>query len=176
MAALLIVFELAFIINTTISTALNFFVAKSKFIGLAQSMIKKYQKKKTDESTSGTPLVSLDESGSAINEPEKRDSKETILNERSQVILTFIIYIITVVIAFYSDNVILTKRYNQNIGIYIDNKGKEHVILNKCPHLGCSLIFNEIEHTWDCPCHASRFTIDGKCIIGPSNKDITFKD
>ena len=112
MAALLIVFELAFIINTTISTALNFFVAKSKFIGLAQSMMKKYQKKKTDESTSGTPLVSLDESGKETNEPEKRDSKETILNERSQVILTIIIYIITVVIAFYSDNIITIDNFN----------------------------------------------------------------
>ena len=32
--------------------------------------------------------------------------------------------------------------------------------------------FNEVEKTWDCPCHASRFDIDGKCISGPSNRDI----
>lgn len=41
-----------------------------------------------------------------------------------------------------------------------------------CPHLGCKLIYNELENTYDCPCHGSRFNKDGKCISGPSNKDI----
>ena len=40
----------------------------------------------------------------------------------------------------------------------------------------CGLIFNEIEKTWDCPCHSSRFTIDGKCVKGPSLNDISFKE
>ena len=40
----------------------------------------------------------------------------------------------------------------------------------------CSLIFNEIEKTWDCPCHGSRFDIDGNCIEGPSNYNITYKE
>ena len=54
-------------------------------------------------------------------------------------------------------------------------QGGKHTVYTKCPHMGCRLIFNEIEKTWDCPCHASRFDIDGKCISGPSNKDISFK-
>ena len=37
-------------------------------------------------------------------------------------------------------------------------------------------IFNEKEKTWDCPCHSSRFDIDGKCIKGPSNYDISYKE
>ena len=41
-----------------------------------------------------------------------------------------------------------------------------------CPHLGCKLIFNEEENTYDCPCHGSRFDKDGKCISSPANKDI----
>ena len=41
-----------------------------------------------------------------------------------------------------------------------------------CPHLGCKLIYNEVENTFDCPCHGSRFHKDGKCISGPANKDI----
>jgi len=40
----------------------------------------------------------------------------------------------------------------------------------------CSLIFNSIEKTWDCPCHSSRFDIDGKCIKGPSVYDISFEN
>ena len=41
-----------------------------------------------------------------------------------------------------------------------------------CPHMGCKLIYNEIEKTWDCPCHGSRFNSKGECIASPSNKNI----
>ena len=70
--------------------------------------------------------------------------------------------------SWYSKNVTI----KNNIGTYIDEKGTEHKVKNKCPHLGCGLIFNEEEKTWDCPCHGSRFDIDGKCIKGPSNENI----
>lgn len=76
---------------------------------------------------------------------------------------------------WYSKNVRFTKINRERVGIYKDKSGKEYVVKNKCPHLGCSLIFNEIEFTWDCPCHGSRFNIMGKSIEGPSNYDITFK-
>ena len=44
----------------------------------------------------------------------------------------------------------------------------------RCPHLGCALKWNEAEHTWDCPCHGSRFQEDGKLIDNPAtgNADI----
>lgn len=57
-------------------------------------------------------------------------------------------------------------------GIYIDNKGVEHKIRNLCPHMKCKLIFNNKDITWDCPCHGSRFDIDGNLIEGPSVFDI----
>ena len=63
----------------------------------------------------------------------------------------------------------------KEIAVYKDNKG-EHKVYTKCPHMGCRLIFNEKETTWDCPCHSSRFDVDGKCINGPSNKDISFNN
>lgn len=59
--------------------------------------------------------------------------------------------------------------------IYIDNNNKEHKIINKCPHMKCKLIFNELDKTWDCPCHGSRYTIDGKIIKGPSTYSIITK-
>lgn len=62
----------------------------------------------------------------------------------------------------------------EGVAIYRDNSG-EHIVYRKCPHMGCTLIFNEVEKTWDCPCHGSRFDIDGKCISGPSNRDIGYK-
>ena len=60
--------------------------------------------------------------------------------------------------------------------VYIDENNIEHTVYNKCPHFKCGLVFNETEKTWDCPCHGSRFDIDGKCIEGPSNYDIIYKN
>ncbi len=42
----------------------------------------------------------------------------------------------------------------------------------RCPHLGCALKWNAYEHSWDCPCHGSRFTEDGRVINGPANGDL----
>ncbi len=42
----------------------------------------------------------------------------------------------------------------------------------RCPHLGCALKYNKAEHTWDCPCHGSRFTESGKLIDNPATDDI----
>lgn len=42
----------------------------------------------------------------------------------------------------------------------------------RCPHLGCALKWNPQEHTWDCPCHGSRFTEDGRLIDNPATGDL----
>lgn len=44
----------------------------------------------------------------------------------------------------------------------------------RCPHLGCALKWNPQEHTWDCPCHGSRFQENGKRIDGPATGDLNF--
>ncbi len=40
-----------------------------------------------------------------------------------------------------------------------------------CPHLGCALKYNPSEHSWDCPCHGSRFTEQGELIDNPATDD-----
>ncbi len=42
----------------------------------------------------------------------------------------------------------------------------------RCPHLGCALKWNPYEHSWDCSCHGSRFTKDGKLLNGPATDDL----
>ncbi len=42
----------------------------------------------------------------------------------------------------------------------------------RCPHMGCALKWNAEEHSWDCPCHGSRFTKEGKLLDNPSNVDL----
>ena len=44
----------------------------------------------------------------------------------------------------------------------------------RCPHLGCALKWNRAEHSWDCPCHGSRFSETGKVIENPANGDLKF--
>ncbi len=39
----------------------------------------------------------------------------------------------------------------------------------RCPHLGCALKWNSAEHSWDCPCHGSRFDEKGKVLDNPAN-------
>ena len=60
--------------------------------------------------------------------------------------------------------------------IYTDKDGRKHTVCRTCPHLKCGIILNKVEEIWECPCHGSKFDIDGKCIEGPSNFDISFKE
>lgn len=57
-------------------------------------------------------------------------------------------------------------------GYYKDSNNYLHRIKLVCPHMKCNLVFNEVEGTWDCPCHGSRFNKSGKVIVGPSTKDL----
>ena len=41
----------------------------------------------------------------------------------------------------------------------------------RCSHMGCALKYNAVEHSWDCPCHGSRFTQDGSLIDNPATDD-----
>ena len=78
--------------------------------------------------------------------------------------------------SWYSNRISFIDKNGKSLAIYKDESGFNHLVYNKCPQLGCSLILNEEETTWDCPCHSSRYDIDGKCIKGPSNYDISYKE
>lgn len=56
----------------------------------------------------------------------------------------------------------------EKAGAYRDDMGELHVVDITCTHMGCELVFNEAEKTWDCPCHGSRFTYDGDNVEGPA--------
>lgn len=56
----------------------------------------------------------------------------------------------------------------QKRGCYLHQDGELYIVDAVCPHMGCELQFNAIEHTWDCPCHGSRFHYDGSLLEGPA--------
>lgn len=53
-------------------------------------------------------------------------------------------------------------------GVYRDENEKLYIVDAVCPHLGCTCVFNAVDKTWDCPCHASRYSYTGEIIKGPS--------
>jgi menaquinol-cytochrome c reductase iron-sulfur subunit len=38
----------------------------------------------------------------------------------------------------------------------------------ECPHLGCKINYDSSKSLFNCPCHASDFSLDGTCLAGPS--------
>lgn len=58
----------------------------------------------------------------------------------------------------------------KKIAAYRDEDGKLHKRSAVCTHLGCIVQFNRLEKTWDCPCHGSRFGMDGHPINTPAFK------
>ena len=60
----------------------------------------------------------------------------------------------------------------QKIGIYKDKDGQVYKVNPICKHLGCELTWNNLEKTWDCPCHGSRYDYKGNLIYGPSVKGL----
>jgi glycine/D-amino acid oxidase-like deaminating enzyme/nitrite reductase/ring-hydroxylating ferredoxin subunit len=57
-----------------------------------------------------------------------------------------------------------------NVAGYRDEGGRLHAVSAACTHMGCILGWNETDRSWDCPCHGSRFALDGEVIHGPAVK------
>ena len=61
---------------------------------------------------------------------------------------------------------------NKKVGVYKDNDGKLYKVKPVCSHLGCELSWNNLDKTWDCPCHGSRFDYTGRSIYSPGINDL----
>lgn len=75
-----------------------------------------------------------------------------------------------------NDNASIMKIDGENIGVYKDKNGKLYAVSPVCTHLGCLLTWNNIDKTWDCPCHGSRFDYTGRNIYEPAIKDLNVKN
>jgi glycine/D-amino acid oxidase-like deaminating enzyme/nitrite reductase/ring-hydroxylating ferredoxin subunit len=66
----------------------------------------------------------------------------------------------------------ILRRGLSKVAAYRDERGRLHEHSAVCTHLGCIVQWNASERTWDCPCHGSRFSCEGKVINGPANRDL----
>jgi glycine/D-amino acid oxidase-like deaminating enzyme/nitrite reductase/ring-hydroxylating ferredoxin subunit len=64
------------------------------------------------------------------------------------------------------------KADGRKLAVYRDSDGAVHAVSAICTHQGCEVAFNPIEHSWDCPCHGSRFDINGRVLDGPAKKPL----
>lgn len=101
-------------------------------------------------------------------------------NIASQVIKSFITNRIKIpeedLSAIKNDNGGIIKVNGSAVGIYKDINGKVFAVDPTCTHLGCLLTWNNLDKTWDCPCHGSRFDYTGKNIYDPAFKDLDTYD
>ncbi|HVH46706.1 MAG TPA: FAD-dependent oxidoreductase [Labilithrix sp.] len=63
----------------------------------------------------------------------------------------------------------------ERLAVYRDPGGELHAVSSVCTHLGCLVRFNQAEKTWDCPCHGSRFGLDGAVLDGPATRPLACK-
>lgn len=68
---------------------------------------------------------------------------------------------------------VVVRRGTSLVAMSCDMAGQTHVVGATCTHLGCIVSFNAGEQTWDCPCHGSRFTVDGQVLDGPAREPLT---
>jgi Rieske Fe-S protein len=62
-----------------------------------------------------------------------------------------------------------------NVAAYRDEAGTLHAVSAVCTHMGCIVGWNRTDRTWDCPCHGSRFALDGEVIHGPATQPLGAK-
>ena len=71
-----------------------------------------------------------------------------------------------------NDNGGIIRINGTTVGIYRDKDGQIYAVDPTCTHLGCLLTWNNVDKTWDCPCHGSRFDYRGKNLYDPAFKDL----
>ena len=62
------------------------------------------------------------------------------------------------------------------VAAYRDDDGVLHAVSAKCTHMGCVVAWNGAAKSWDCPCHGSRFDVDGRVLQGPAVRDLGAAD
>jgi len=64
--------------------------------------------------------------------------------------------------------------HDKKYGVFCDEANELHFVSAECTHLKCTVSWNNDEKSWDCPCHGSRFSYEGKVLNGPANKDLSY--
>lgn len=64
------------------------------------------------------------------------------------------------------------KRGKSMLAVSKSKNGRARAVSASCTHAGCIVTWNNADLTWDCPCHGSIFSTEGKVIHGPATKPL----
>lgn len=57
---------------------------------------------------------------------------------------------------------------DRKLAVYKSPDGEIKALNPVCPHAKCFVQWNNAETSWDCPCHGSRFSLEGEVLTGPA--------
>jgi len=60
----------------------------------------------------------------------------------------------------------------RKVAVFVEEDGARRALNPRCSHMGCTVGWNAAERTWDCPCHGSRYALDGEVVQGPAKKPL----
>jgi len=66
----------------------------------------------------------------------------------------------------------VVKVEGDTIALYKDEQGELHALSPTCTHMGCHVTWNNMEKSWDCPCHGARYAPDGAVLTGPADRSL----
>ncbi len=66
----------------------------------------------------------------------------------------------------------IIERAGEKLAVYVNPSGELQVMSARCTHLGCTVTWNPGDHTFDCPCHGSRFGQTGEVVSGPAARPL----
>jgi len=64
----------------------------------------------------------------------------------------------------------VVKYKDEKLAVYKDASGQIHALSPVCTHAGCIVNWNNVEKSWDCPCHGARYSIGGEVLTGPADR------
>jgi nucleotide-binding universal stress UspA family protein len=64
------------------------------------------------------------------------------------------------------------ERRGEKLAVFVDANGAQHLYSARCTHMGCTVAWNPAAHTFDCPCHGSRFSEGGDVVNGPASRPL----
>lgn len=70
----------------------------------------------------------------------------------------------------------IIKLNGEKVAVARDENDDLHAVSPVCTHMKCFVDWNKSEKTWDCPCHGSRFSMDGEVLYGPAVKALEKKE
>ncbi len=97
------------------------------------------------------------------NQTKKEDNPNTINKSQNELFIDSLPL---------EQGAIIEENSDDPIAVHKDKVGKVTKFSAKCTHLGCTVAWNPLEKSFDCPCHGSRFFYNGKVINGPANSDL----